>query len=244
MTVGEIIEKSEPVWIENKNKKNQNPKITVILPTYSRAKNGRFEVAVESVIAQSYTNWELIIVDDASIDGTEDLIKFYMSLDSRISTIRHSFNIGLPAISSYEAYMKARGEYIAFMFDDNVWEKNHLMLAMKTMLKSKVQCTYGITRNFGNDETADIGGNVNELFMGNVIGNGSVVVHRSIIEDVGYYDPHISLTRLCDWDLWIRISRKYQMERIPIIVTSEYGTSLSDSLGNTIKMNPWVSYLL
>ncbi|NFT91812.1 glycosyltransferase family 2 protein [Clostridium botulinum] len=243
MKVREILYKVQPIWRPNKNYDSIKPEVTVILPTFRRAKQGTFEKAVESVINQKYSNWELIIVDDSSTDGTEDLIKFYMDLDNRINTIRNTYNLGLPAISEYQAYKKARGEYIAFIFDDNIWSEDHLLLAIKNMVKNNVKMTYGIARSFShNDIYDDIDLPLVNLPIHNCIGNGSVVLHREIFETVGMYDPHLSLTRLCDWDLWLRIYKKYLMFKIDEVVTSEYGVSLSDSLGNTIKMNLWVSY--
>lgn len=243
MKVREILDKVQPVWIPNKNYDLIKPEVTVILPTFRRAKQGTFEKAVESVINQKYFNWELIIVDDSSTDGTEDLIRFYMDLDNRINTIRNTYNLGLPAISQYEAYKKARGQYIAFIFDDNIWSEDHLLLSMKNMIKNNVKVTYGIARLFSNNDVyEDIELSLENLPIHNCIGNGSVVLHREVFETVGMYDPHLALTRLCDWDLWLRIYKKYLIFKIDKVVTSEYGVSLSDSLGNTLKMNLWVAY--
>ncbi|WP_017353350.1 glycosyltransferase family 2 protein [Clostridium sp. ZBS14] len=243
MKVKEILDKVQPIWRPNKNYDSIKPEVTVILPTFRRAKQGTFEKAVESVIKQKYFNWELIIVDDSSTDGTEDLIKFYMNLDNRINTIRNTYNLGLPAISEYQAYIKARGQYIAFIFDDNVWSDDHLLLSMKNMIKNNVKMTYGVARSFEhNGIYEDIDLPLEYLPTNNCIGNGGVVLHREVFETVGLYDPHLSLTRLCDWDLWQRIYKKYLMFKIDEVVTLEYGVSLPDSLGNTIKMNAWVSY--
>lgn len=242
MKVKDILKAVEPKWISNKLYNEYNPKVTVVLPTFCRAKSGYFERAVESVINQKYKNWELIIVDDASEDGTEDLIRFYMDLDSRINCIRHTYNLGLPAISQYEAYMKSRGEYIAYIFDDNVWDENHLLLSMKAMIKNNVKFTYGIARSYDkNLDFTDICFDLHLLPLGNCIGNGAVVIHKDIIEIVGLYDPHLSLTRNCDWDLWKRIYKIYYMQKIDNVVTTEYGVGLDDSLGNTLDMNVWVS---
>lgn len=242
MRVRNILQKVEPIWIKNKNYDKIKPKITVVLPTFRRAKSGHFEKAVESVIAQKYTNWELIIIDDASTDGTEDLIKFYMENDERVSCIRHKYNLGLPAISQYEAYLRARGEFVAYIFDDNVWSYEHLYLSMKSIVKYNVKVTYGISRSFDKTHNfCDIIQPLEYLPIMNCIGNGSIVIHRDVIDTVGLYDPHLSLTRLCDWDLWQRISREFKMFNIDQVVTEEYGMGLSDSLGNTLDINPWVS---
>lgn len=241
MKVKDIIKMIEPQWLPNADYDSISPKVTVVLPTFRGSRSGHFERAVESVLAQEYTNWELIIVDDASVDGTFDLIKFYMELDSRISCIRHTNNLGLPAISEYEAYIKARGEYIAYIFDDNVWDENHLLLSMKAMVKHNVKFTYGIARSYDkNMNFLDICLSLDNLPFTNGLGNGAVVIHKDVINTIGLYDPHVTLTRVCDWDLWIRISKKYVMHKIDTVVTSEYGAGLDDSLGNTVPMNPWV----
>ena len=242
MKIKELLACVQPVWKPNPRTGNIAPMVTIILPTFRRAKSGHFERAVESVIRQSFQDWELIIVDDASTDGTKDLINFYMTLDSRIHTIRHTFNLGLPAVSEYEGYTKARGQYIAFIFDDNEWDQDHLMLSIKSMVKSNVKFTFGITRLYDkNNSTFDIDYPLVYLPISNPIGNGSVVIHKDIIEDVGLYDPHLSLTRLCDWDLWRRICYKYLIHKSNKVSTNEYGLALKDSLGNTVDLNDWIS---
>ncbi len=242
MKVKQILNVIQPKWIPNKSYNEFVPKITVVLPTFKRAKSGHLEKAIESVIDQKYRNWELIIVDDASTDGTRELIEFYMEIDSRVNCIRHNYNLGLPAVSEYEAYIKSRGEYIAYIFDDNEWEEDHLYLSMKAMKKHNVKATYGITRSFSDNSTyLDIGLiGLEYLPVLNCIGNGSIVLHKEIIETVGLYDPHLSLTRICDWDLWQRISKSYHILNIDNMVTNEFGPGLNDSLGNTIQMDTWV----
>lgn len=242
MKVKDILREVEPKWLKNPRYDEIQPKVTVVLPTFCRAKSGHFEKAVESVLKQTYENWELIIIDDASVDGTYELIQFYMEMDKRINCIHHTYNLGLPAISEYEAYIKSRGEYIAYIFDDNIWDKDHLCLSMKAMIKHNVKFTYGIARSFDEENNyIDICFNLEILPMTNCIGNGAVVIHKSVFETVGLYDPHISVTRLCDWDLWKRISRLYPMQKIDYVVTEEYGAGLKNSLGNTVDMNLWVS---
>ncbi|GEM_PF-2035260 len=242
MKVKDILREVEPQWLKNSRYDEIQPKVTIVLPTFCRGSSGHFEKAVESVLKQTYENWELIIIDDASVDGTYELIQFYMEMDKRVNCIHHTYNLGLPAISEYEAYVKSRGEYIAYIFDDNIWDKDHLFLSMKAMIKYNVKFTYGIARSFDEEHNyIDICFNLELLPMTNCIGNGAVVIHKSVIETVGLYDPHISVTRLCDWDLWKRISKLYHMLKIDYVVTEEYGASLKNSLGNTVDMNSWIS---
>lgn len=249
MKVKEILKDSSK-WLPGTDYEYSNPFVSVVLPTFKRAKSGLFEKAVQSVLNQNLKNIELIIIDDCSTDGTFDLIQYFMKVDPRVSCIRHSYNIGLPAISEYEGYVKAKGEYIAFVFDDNEWDKNYLEKTISYMVRSKVKATYGIIWSYygeGPHEYIELGNpncsttSLCDLLATNFIANCGVVLHRTVIEDVGLYDPHVSLTRLCDWDLWIRIMQKYCFEGTGIFAGCEYGAKLKDSLGNTVKMSLWCS---
>lgn len=222
------------------------PEVSVLLPTFRRAKSGLFEKAVQSVLHQSFENLELIIIDDASTDGTADLIARFMKEDARVSCIRHQYNIGLPAISEYEGYMRARGEYIAFIFDDNEWEPRALEETISLMKERRVKACYGRAHIFYEEgKYVEIGnaydGNVSRLYCSNFIANGAVVLNRDVIEDVGLYDPHVALMRNCDWDLWRRITQKYTLFESGIYFTNEYGSLLSDSLANSFKMDIWAA---
>lgn len=248
MKVKDII-KDNSEWIKNIEYENQKPIVSVLLPTFRRAKNGYFERAVQSVLDQTFKNLELIIIDDASTDGTKDLIDHFMKIDSRIHCIKHKKNVGLPAISEYEGYMKARGQYIAFIFDDNEWEKNYISKTISFMIRENIEASFGNVKSYFKNEKKDYVelGNpqkypseMNEMYSTNFIGNAGVVLHRNVIENVGLYDPHILVKRICDWDLWRRIIQKYDFEFTGIEASKEYGTILDDSLGNTENLDLWI----
>src|SRR2546430_3881689 len=76
----------------------QSPLVSVILPTYARHASGRLQRAVDSVLSQSFTNFELIIVDDGSTDGSNEFIEHCRALDPRVVHVRHELNSGLPAL--------------------------------------------------------------------------------------------------------------------------------------------------
>ena len=107
------------------------PMISVLLPTYRRAKHGLFRRAVKSILAQTLQNLELIIIDDASMDGTAQQIEEFMQLDGRVSCLTHPQNIGLPAISEFEGFLKSRADYLAFAFDDDIFYPEALAKLMK-----------------------------------------------------------------------------------------------------------------
>jgi len=243
LKVKDIINNSS-IWMPGSAYGLDNPTVSVLLPTFRRAANGLFENAVLSVLNQSFRNLELIIVDDCSFDGTFDLIKHYMELDGRVSCIRHNYNIGLPAISEYEAYLHARGTYIAFLFDDNEWEPEAIQQTYERMSKENIMASYGVIELvLPNSSTGHMLGtaDIDMIMLNNTIANGSVVLHRDVFEVVGLYDPHLSIMRVCDWDLWNRIAREYDIVRTDIFFGKEYGPFQSDSLDNTALLEAWFS---
>ena len=245
MKVKEIL-KDNSIWIPNQHQRPVRPVVSIICPTYSRGKNGLFSRAVESALRQHFENFELIIVDDCSTDGSFELTKQFMKQDDRVHCIRHTYNVGLPAVSLYEGYMKTRGEYVAFLFDDNEWEADYLLKTIPYMIQKKIKASYGVYRlhelngniwMFGDDPAT-----ISRLSCTNRIGNGAVVLHREVLEYVGLYDPHLSLTRLCDWDLWRRVSRKYLLMATHVLAGDEWGATQSDSLRNSLKMDQWCAF--
>ncbi|MFN3921897.1 MAG: glycosyltransferase family 2 protein, partial [Caldimicrobium sp.] len=97
------------------------PLISIISPTYNHERY--IEECIESVLCQSYENWEMIIVDDASTDKTPEIVQKYVNKDSRIKLIRHNENYGsLYLDKTYnEALSLAKGEWIAILEGDDVW---------------------------------------------------------------------------------------------------------------------------
>jgi glycosyltransferase involved in cell wall biosynthesis len=228
---------------------SSSPIISILLPTFRRAKSGKFFSAVESVLNQTLREIELIIVDDASTDGSADIIREFMAKDSRVSCLRHPKNVGLPAISEYEAYIKARGKYIAFAFDDDVFYPDALEKLLKNAEETPEQVVYGSVgmrvREVGasTDQVVHLGAELatHNINSWNCISNNAVLVPKHILDDVGLYDPHILMTRLCDWDLWRRISRKYLLRYVDFCVGEIGGPATTDSLGNTYALDTWAS---
>ena len=108
----------------------KNGMVSVITPTYNC---GRFiSETIESVIAQTYLNWEMIIVDDCSIDNTKSVVEQYQNKDSRIKYYCLEKNSG-PAVARTKAMELAEGQYIAFLDSDDLRLKDKLTKQIKFM---------------------------------------------------------------------------------------------------------------
>jgi glycosyltransferase involved in cell wall biosynthesis len=238
MRVRDLIK--DTVWLPSRDYDTARPAISVLLPTFRRGHDGSFINAANSILNQSLTDLELIIIDDGSTDGTAQQITSLMTADPRVSCLRHRNNIGLPALSEYEAFMRARGDYIAFGFDDFIFERDALSELRSFPLTSPRCVVHGYVgwldragqqHTYGKDALPH-----ERLRFFNFLGNASFLVPRSILADVGLFDPHIAAARLCDWDLWRRILKKYPIHRAPVFVGVEYGHTRPDSLENTYPL--------
>ncbi|GBD34505.1 Putative glycosyltransferase EpsE [bacterium HR35] len=109
------------------------PKVSIITPTYNGEKF--IERAIKSVLWQTFKDWEMIIVDDASNDKTVKIVKEYAQKDSRIKLIELKENTGGPAIPRTIACKEAMGEYIAFLDQDDIYYPEYLELKINYLEK-------------------------------------------------------------------------------------------------------------
>lgn len=120
---------------------NQTCLISIITPNYNGEKF--ITQTIESVISQTYSNWEMIIVDDYSSDKSYEIALDYSKKDSRIKVIRNETNLGA-AISRNRAIDIAKGEYITFLDSDDLWEPKKLELQLHFMQDNN--CDFSFTR--------------------------------------------------------------------------------------------------
>jgi len=105
----------------------KQPLVSVIIPCYNGEKF--IADAIESVLNQTYQNWELIIIDDGSTDNSEDIVKKIIT-DSQIKLIKHKYNKGI-AKTKNTGIANAKGKYIAFLDQDDIWLNSKLELQLK-----------------------------------------------------------------------------------------------------------------
>jgi teichuronic acid biosynthesis glycosyltransferase TuaG len=194
--------------------------VSIIMPVFNGEKY--ITESIESVIDQSYINWELLIIDDGSTDDTSSIVNLFTN-DERIKYF-YKNNEG-PAKARNYGIKKSDGIYIAFLDADDLWHKEKLKLQLEYILKfnySFVFCNFVII----NDKSKIIGKNFintednsNEnLLVKDYIGTLSVIFNREIINKIGYFDEKIINTE--DWDYWIRISKFYKLGFLNLTLAS------------------------
>lgn len=214
----------------------RNPEVSIILPTYCRGNNGLLGRAIDSVLSQTFSSFELIVMDDGSTDGTAELVAGYTKVDDRIVHVRHDQNCGLPALRVNEGLMMARGDMCAYQFDDDQWTETFLATMSGALQREPgFEIAYGRCKfSFEGEETV-LGGpfNYSQLVEGNFIANNSLIHRRSVFERLGGYDMHLVMRRLCDWDLWLRWGRDAAFLFVDEVVSYVEGGK-AESIGRTI----------
>ena len=220
------------------------PRVSVILTTFNRAKVF-LPRAIKSVQDQGFTDWELIIIDDASSDSTPVVTKSAQKGDKRIKVIRHNENFGSDTRGKNEGLLASKGEYIAYLDDDNEWLPYHLeKLVAKLNKNPKLDLVYCdmwvLNQNKPEWEGAQgIAMNFDPQFLLNrcYIDTSEVLHRREIAFAVGGWDER--LPKFVDWNLWVRMMKwGAGMQRLPVIGTNYYINDTQKS--KRIKSESWM----
>jgi glycosyltransferase involved in cell wall biosynthesis len=221
-------------------KTENKPTVSIIVPTYNR---GRLIArSVKSVLNQTYQDFELIIVDDASTDNTEEVVSSFN--DKRIRYVRHKENRG-EAAARNTGIKAARCDYIAYQDSDDEWLPEKLAKQMKLLEDASPEVgviytgfwktenhrkTY-IPFSWVNQKNGDIH---KELLKGNFIGSPVVLIKKDCFNRVGLFDER--LCNLVDWEMWLRISKQYHFRCVdePLVIAHYDSDNVSDNPDNLI----------
>ena len=187
--------------------------ISIVLPTYNGEKYIR--KSIESIINQTYENWELIVIDDCSTDSTNDIIQEYIASDSRITLYRNTSNLKLPA-SLNKGFSLSRGDYLTWTSDDNVFYSNALEVLYKK-LKSNPELGLVFADMDYIDEYGRIVGHTSEVRTKKEIYYKNIVLAcfmytRKAYRKIGDYNVNRFLVE--DYEYWLRIVNEFEFEHI------------------------------
>ena len=124
------------------------PLVSIIMPSYNSEKT--IALSIESVLKQTYINWELIITDDKSTDETIAIIDEYVKKYKRIYLFKNDKNIGAGG-SRNRSIIEAKGKYIAFLDSDDLWLNNKLSIQVDYMLRNNVALSYTWYQKFSDE---------------------------------------------------------------------------------------------
>lgn len=186
------------------------PKISIIIPTYNRAH--RIVIAIQSILNQSFTDWECIVVDDGSIDDTESVIKKFK--DERIHYYKLDKNKGACFARNY-GIIKSKGDYIAFQDSDDYWKRDKLEKQLRFLQQKSLDISFCRmrTNNFRSRYFPKSSFHYvivpYEVALSKFTGSTQTFIgKRSCFLDVQFDEK---LPRFQDWELIMRMTQKYRV---------------------------------
>jgi glycosyltransferase involved in cell wall biosynthesis len=190
-----------------------------VVPTYNRA--DLIAKTLESLLSQTYQNFEIIVVDDGSTDTTEEVVRKINSPKIFYHKIKNSER---GYARNYGANL-AKGEYVNFFDSDDLALNEHLSVARDTVLYKNFPEIFHLNyqvkhpdssltnSNIGNEEFAN-----EKLLEGNILSCNGVFLRKDVIKQFPFRE-HRVLSASEDWDLWLRLSARYKIHLIPNITS-------------------------
>lgn len=216
--------------------------VSIIIPTHNRA--DLLELAVQSVMKQTYTNWEIIIVADACTDNTSETLEKFKAFEN-IFSFESKVSLGGAGARNL-AISKSRGEFIAFLDDDDEWLPEKLEKQIRVMDSGKfsiVGCNYfSINQNSSKKVSAHGVYSLKELHRCNFIGSFSFALTRAeFLKDISI-NPDLKACQ--DWDLWVKILSKSHLDAVVVEdVLANYSNDDSRPRLTTHRKNPSYSFI-
>lgn len=210
--------------------------VSIIMPAYNTEKY--VYQSIQSVINQTYTNWELIIVDDCSKDNTYDIVKKLE--DKRIKYYKNDVNCGA-ALTRNKALQLAKGRYIAFLDSDDLWHKDKLKLQIQYMKSNNYSFTYTDYRMQNNgiwSEYINTAPNrINKIKLYNYCYFSTITVVYDV-NIVGLIQiPDIRKNN--DYAMWFKCIDKTDFYRLPLCLSYYIKHDDSISSGSKFKLIKW-----
>ena len=183
------------------------PEVSIILPTY----NGRKYIreSIDSILRQTFTDWELILVNDCSTDGTAEILEEYAMKDNRISVVHNKVNRKLPE-SLNTGFAGARGEYLTWTSDDNRYLPDALETMVEYLEENRgtmiVRSDYFFIDAQGNRIGESVKYSNHNMFSWNCFG-ACFLYRKEVLKLVGKYNKDAFGVE--DYDYWLRVLERF-----------------------------------
>lgn len=195
--------------IDNIN--NNNPRVSIIIPSYNHG--NYLKRALKSIEEQTYQSWEVIVIDNHSIDNTDEIVSNFSSKKIKYIKIH---NNGIIAKSRNAGIKLAKGEWVAFLDSDDWWMPKKLEIASNYFDK-KIDFIYHNLRIIDENDSLSFQKNINSrklktpvlldlIINGNAIGNSSVVVRKKLLNAIGGISENRQMIAAEDFNTWMRIA--------------------------------------
>jgi glycosyltransferase involved in cell wall biosynthesis len=202
---------------------NMEKIVSIILPTYNGEKY--IKRAIESIIAQSFSRWELLVIDDGSVDNTKDIIVEYSSKDNRIIYLKNEVNLGIQKTLN-KGLREAKGEYIARIDDDDEWIDTDKLKKQVEFLNNNPDHVLVGTGVIVIDESGlelfryllpEKDKNIKKKILGkNCFVHSSVMFRKDLALSLGGYSEDTAVKHIEDYDLWLKLGTVGKLANLSI----------------------------
>jgi len=212
------------------------PLVSIVLPTFNGSRY--LEQAIQSCLDQTYNNWELIIVDDASTDRTPEIIARHVATDSRVRSLRHTTNRRLPGALN-TGFAQAKGDYLTWTSDDNLYRPPALAEMVDLLERESdtgiVYTDFTMIDELGNRIISVEAPAPEELATHNCVGP-CFLYRRVVHERVGGYAEDLFLAE--DYDFWLRASNLFRLRPLHknLYLYRRHPASLTDLQARQIRI--------
>lgn len=194
-------------------KENSEKLVSIVLPIYNGEKY--MNLSIDSILNQTYKNWELIIIDDCSTDKTPEIAKAYSDKDARISYYRNEVNLKLPR-GLNRGFSLSKGDYLTWTSDDNLYYPEaieRMVNSLQTENTDFVFVTCDIINQDGEVvEIIKAPKNYKKAILGGNFVGACFMYTRKVYETIGEYNPDNFLVE--DYDYWLKIFAKFDVSNI------------------------------
>ena len=217
---------------------SDQPFVTVVIPTFNHAKLLRR--ALDSVVAQTFDNWEAIVINNFSTDETIEVVESYQ--DDRVKLIDFKNN-GVIAASRNQGIKNARGIYIAFLDSDDNWYSEKLQKCVEYANQGAQFICHGekwINSDLSTREImygpANRATYLSLLFRGNCISTSATCIETALLRSVDGFDESTEIVTAEDYDLWMRLAATNPKTVFIPEILGEFHR-LSDSASSAVLRN-------
>lgn len=203
------------------------PLVSIILPTYNGAQY--IASAIESVLAQTYLDWELLIISDGSTDQTRTVVEKFAKHESRIVFVENEKNVGIQKTLN-KGIAAAKGIYIARLDDDDCWIEREKLLQQVIYFETHPKCVLvGTNATVINTQgkilshnTMPLGDRIirSKILSKNCFLHATVMIKKVALEKVGGYSDHKKFLHVEDYELWLRLGIVGSLANLALYSTS------------------------
>ncbi|HAE36355.1 TPA: hypothetical protein DCX66_02840 [Candidatus Nomurabacteria bacterium] len=202
---------------------NMEKLVSIILPTWKNA--GEYiNRSIDSVIAQSNSNWELLIIDDGLTDNTEEIVKEYIKKDRRIIFLKNEKNLGIQKTLN-KGIKESKGEYIARIDDDDEWvDTDKLKKQVEFLNDNSGHVLVGTGVIVVNENGKELFRYLlpesdmeirNKILTKSCFIHSSIMFRKNVVVDLGGYDESKETRHVEDYDLWLKLGTVGKLVNLP-----------------------------